>query len=68
VAVDALAGDTEEERAVRHGAGVVCEVGDLDRPAPGHLARRESPDEGVELHRQKARETVEAAQPLERPD
>ena len=30
---------------------VVREVADLDRPAPGHLARRESPDQGVELHR-----------------
>ena len=51
VPVDPLAADAEEERAGGDAPRVVGEVADLDRPAPGHLARRERPDQGIELHR-----------------
>ena len=54
VAVDARARHAEEQRALTHTSRVVGEVADLDRPTPGHLARRESPDQGVELHARKA--------------
>ena len=50
VAVDALAGDAEEERSGGHTPGVVREVGDLDGPSTNHLARRESLNQGVERH------------------
>ena len=50
VAVDALAGDAEEECAGGHAPGVVREVGDLDGPPTNHLARRESLNQGVERH------------------
>ena len=57
VPVDALAANAEEERTRRDAPGVVREIADRDRPAPGHLARREGPDQGVKIHSQaKARE------------
>ena len=50
VPVDPLAGNAEEDRTSPDLPRVVCEVGDLDRPCSGHLARGERPDQGVELH------------------
>jgi hypothetical protein len=61
VPVDALTGHAEEERPSGDGAGVVGEVADVDRTAPGHLARRECPDQGVELHAERLEKPVEAA-------
>ena len=49
VPVDALAPNAEEERTRHDAAGVVCEIADRDRPAPGHLAGREGPDQGVKV-------------------
>ena len=53
VPVDALSPNAEEERTRRDAACVVCEIADRDRPAPGHLAGREGPDQGVKIHRAK---------------
>ena len=50
VAVHTRSRDTEEQRTLRHRAGVVREVADRDRPRSGHLARGERPDQGLELH------------------
>ena len=51
VAVHSLAADAEEERAGGHAPRVVREVGDFYGPPSRHLARRESPDQGIQLHR-----------------
>ncbi len=62
VPVHPLAADAEEERTVRDAPRVVREIADVDRPAPGHLARRESPDQGVELHAQRLEKVQQADQ------
>ena len=51
VAVHSRAADTEEERAGRHAPRVVREIRNFYGPPSRHLARRESPDEGIQLHR-----------------